>query len=225
MRSTLGDPLGEFDNPCDRHLALEGTTEGRRHRDLRADACLMRRRCDLQPGRDRLQRADALVAAVEGVAGDDGHADLVATGRRGPLKALLVQHQPDVPDALAPGQRGQHLLGVGHLRHALRVDEAGDLEAARAAGDQALDERDLRGRGHHPRFALQAIARPDFDDLDALAHDDSFRAGGTRGFPVILGDATRPDHRRVTRHSLTPAGAGGTTTLPRPSLDARVVPS
>ena len=41
-----------------------------------------------------------------------------------PLVALLVQHEPGVLDALAALDRRDHLLGAGHLRHAVVADEA-----------------------------------------------------------------------------------------------------
>ena len=64
-------------------------------------------------------------------------------------------------------ERGQYRLGVRHLRHALRIHEARDLDARQAGVDQAPDEFDLGGGRQHLRFALQAVARADFDDLDA----------------------------------------------------------
>ena len=65
-------------------------------------------------------------------------------------------------------ERGQHLFGIGHLRHALGIHEARHLDARQPGRRQATDEFDLRGGGQHLRFALQAVTRPDFDDLDVL---------------------------------------------------------
>ena len=60
-------------------------------------------------------------------------------------------------------------LGVRHLGDALRVDEARDLDATNTGVHGAADELEL-GRGRHDRgLVLQAVARPDLDDLDAPA--------------------------------------------------------
>jgi hypothetical protein len=77
-------------------------------------------------------------------------------------------------------QRTQHVLGVGHLRHALRVDEARHLDASQARGDGAAYELHLVGSGQYARLALQAVAGADFDDLDVIAH-----AGGAGLFFVM----------------------------------------
>jgi hypothetical protein len=65
-------------------------------------------------------------------------------------------------------QRGQHGLGIRHLRHTPGIHETRDFDALEAAGHQAPDELHLGVGGQHLGLALQAIARPDFDDFDAL---------------------------------------------------------
>ncbi len=64
-------------------------------------------------------------------------------------------------------QPGDHGFGIGHLRHALRVDEACHLEPPRTGVDHPLDHLQLVGGGDDVRFVLQAVARADLDNLDA----------------------------------------------------------
>ena len=61
-----------------------------------------------------------------------------------------------------------HRLGIRHLGHAPGVHETRDFDALEATGREAADELHLGVRGQHLRLTLQAIARPDFDDFDAL---------------------------------------------------------
>ena len=66
---------------------------------------------------------------------------------------------------------------VGHLRHPLRADEAGDLDLAAAGGLQAVDEFDLLRRWHRLRFVLQAVARADLDEGDVAGNHGAFKLG------------------------------------------------
>ena len=119
---------------------------------------------------DALFDAAALVALAEGFAGGDGHAHLGASRRVRAIESLAVQHQADVTRAGA-------LLGASAAStssaSAICGTRLGFTKLAtsmrrRPARRQAADEFDLRGRRQHLRFALQAIARPDFHDLDVL---------------------------------------------------------
>src|SRR5262245_58295943 len=149
------------------NLALERAAEGGRDRDLRADPGGARGRRDLAPGADGVRARHALVAAVELVGREDDHADLAAAGRGGAVEPGAVQHQADVGDVVAARERLQDRLRVRHLRDAARAHEARDLDAADAGLDRAPDELDLHAGRHARRLVLQAVARPDLDDLDA----------------------------------------------------------
>ena len=198
-RLRFRDALRELDDARDRHLALERATERRRNGDLGAQSRSAGTRRDIEPGGHRFVGAHALVATVERVARDHGHADLVASGGRSALETLPVQHEPDVGDVVAAAEPAQHVLGIGHLRHALRVHEARDLDTPQAAVDGALDELDLDRRRHDARLALQAVARPDFDDLDASRHLPLSRsAPGSRH----IKPAARIEHARRRPASL-----------------------
>ena len=95
---------------------------------------------------------------------------LVAAGCRRAIEAFAIQHQSDEMGVARPAETGQHLLGVGHLRHLARIDEAGDLDATQAGGQQPGDQLDLGGRGEDERVDLQAVARPDLDHFDLSPH-------------------------------------------------------
>jgi hypothetical protein len=55
---------------------------------------------------------------------------------------------------------------VGHLRHPLGTDVAGDLDLLQAGRLQAVHQLDLDRRGHGLLFVLQAVARADVDEAD-----------------------------------------------------------
>ena len=63
-----------------------------------------------------------------------------------------------------------NLLGAGHLRDALGVDERDRLHAPRAGGLEPADEFELLVDLKQGLFVLQAVARSDLDDLDMTAH-------------------------------------------------------
>ena len=67
-------------------------------------------------------------------------------------------------------QGGHDLLGPGHLRHALGVDEGHHLHALRPGGFQARDHFQLLADLQQGLLVLQAVARADLHDLDLAAH-------------------------------------------------------
>src|SRR5690349_13222964 len=78
-----------------------------------------------------------------------------------------------VPQMADNAQVMHGLRVVGHLRHPLGADEAGDLDLLQARILQALDEAQLDLGGHRLLLVLQAVARADVDDLHAggVVHD------------------------------------------------------
>ena len=121
---------------------------------------------DLEPRGDRCASIDPLVASIEGIARNNGHADLVTSRSAGAVEPFAVEHEAYVGDAVASGQAGEHRLRIGHLRHAFWINEARDFEAAQARGDQPLDHLDLRRGRHDARLVLQPVARTDFEEMD-----------------------------------------------------------
>src|SRR4029079_17180401 len=68
---------------------------------------------------------------------------------------------------------GDDCLCVGHLRNPCRVGEAGDLDALDPGANSVVDVGEVVLGRDDPRLVLQAVARPDLDDLDRRrrAHD------------------------------------------------------
>src|SRR3546814_17476992 len=63
-------------------------------------------------------------------------------------------------------QAGDDGLGIRHLRHLRRVDEACDLDAPRPGLDRAADQFDLVAGRKDMWLVLQAVARGNFDQFD-----------------------------------------------------------
>ena len=83
----------------------------------------------------------ALVRHAEAVAGGDDGAKFMHLRFERAEGAALVEHEADIGDVpgVALRQGGAHRLGVGHLRHAAGMDEAGDLDATHAAAQRTRD--------------------------------------------------------------------------------------
>ena len=90
------------------------------------------------------------------------------------LKALFVEPQRRVGDARLRRDAAHHVVGVGHARHVLRIDEGHDLDAVEAGLRQRIDQRDL-ARGRDRAFLdLKAFARAFLGDVHGrrqVAHD------------------------------------------------------
>ncbi len=167
-RRRVADDAGD---PRERDLPLVGTTEGGRQgqADRRSPvgaAVFGDRRQHLH----LLGGGGALVALAEGVAGGDHHIGLVAAGRLQPLPTLQVQDEADARAAVPVRQQGHQLLGPGHLRHPLGIDEGGRLHAVDPARLQAMDELHPFLDGQADALGLQPVPRAHLDDLDLAAH-------------------------------------------------------
>src|SRR3546814_7318850 len=88
---------------------------------------------------ERLPDGLSLVADAECVTRGADHADLVDRGIDRAQRAALVQHQPDIARGAA-WQAGADGLGIRHLRHLRRVDEACDREPPRPGLERAGDQ-------------------------------------------------------------------------------------
>jgi DNA-binding GntR family transcriptional regulator len=77
---------------------------------------------------------------AEGVGRDDHHVDLVDAAGERAVEAALVHHQAGIADAVVPREGLHQVVGVGELWDALRVHEAGDLDAPGAGPDGELAE-------------------------------------------------------------------------------------
>jgi hypothetical protein len=92
--------------------------------------------------------------------------DLLGGGRHSALEALVVEHQGRPGDAVAARERGQDLLGPGHLRHELGVDEARGLHAREPCGGEPLAQLGPHGRREHGLVVLEPVARADVAEGD-----------------------------------------------------------
>ncbi len=93
-----------------------------------------------------------------------------AGGLRG-LITLLVRHQHRQFAIRMMADAAQHLGRPHHLRDRLGRHERSDLDRCQPRADQRLDESDPVGDADRRLLVLQPVARADFDDLDAIAHD------------------------------------------------------
>src|SRR5258708_3800595 len=71
----------------------------------------------------------------------------------------------------------QHLIRTHHLRDRFRRHEGTYLDRMQPRANQRLDEGNAIGNADRSLFILQAVARPDFDDADRVAHQTA--AGST----------------------------------------------
>ena len=159
-----------------RHLALIRAAQRARHRRAHLDAGRVRRLHHRAETLDAFLDAAVDVALAEGLGGGGEHHDLVGPRRRRQrqrsVQALHVRRQHRITHPGAPLDGGQHLGVVGHLRHPLRADEAGDLDLAQAGRLQPVHQFDLVRRRHRLLFVLQPVARADFHQGDAVGNHD-----------------------------------------------------
>ena len=104
------------------------------------------------------------VALAEGLAGRAEYHHLVGPRSQRRLQALEVGRQHRVAHVAAARDVSHHLRVVGHLRHPLGADEAGDLDLAQPRRLQAMHELHLVRRGHRLLLVLQTVAWPHVDD-------------------------------------------------------------
>src|SRR4051812_14954139 len=67
----------------------------------------------------------------------------------------------------------QYLIGTNHLRDRLRRHEGADLDGVQTRTDQCLDESDPIRDPDRGVLVLKAVARPNLDDADAVAHQEA----------------------------------------------------
>jgi hypothetical protein len=157
-------PLGDLDHPvgCDR--PFERTAEGDRDRQAGADPVLSRTGHDLLGGRDAVFHRRARVPLREAFGRREREADLVQGSLAQAVVPALVQRQAGVGDAVAAVEPGHNLLGAGHLRHALGIDEARGLDPLQARVCEPADELCARLGRDDLLLVLEPVARTDLPD-------------------------------------------------------------
>ncbi|MGH6741179.1 MAG: hypothetical protein ACREDY_19515 [Bradyrhizobium sp.] len=111
-------------------------------------------------------------------------------GRDRALEAPVVEPKAGEFDARDRHDAFDHLLRVGHVRHAPRIDERDGLDMLEARARQRIDEFDLALGRDHLFFDLEPFARALFANLDRFRHI-------AHGTPPLQG----------AQHSVVQAGA------------------
>src|ERR1700733_7371954 len=91
----------------------------------------------------------------------------------GPLRAFLVDHNPDDLHIIGRIELLQDFFGVRHLRYRLRRDEGDGINGLETIADQGFQVVRLEARGDLPGKPLPGIART-CDEFYWLRHADSF---------------------------------------------------
>ena len=162
----LDGALGQLEHAARVDGALERAAEGGADRERRADPVRLRTREDAHASRDGLLERGVGVALVELLAGREGEVHLLEADVAQALVAALVDDETGVDHALDALDAGDDLLGARHLRHVLRVHEAGGLDAAEPCAGEPVDQLGAdRGR-ERERLVLEAVPRGDVADRD-----------------------------------------------------------
>ncbi len=116
----------------------------------------------------------------ERLGGDGDEVHLVDPGGQRSVQASLVEHEADVRHRRAvrrgPRYCRHDLLRTRHLRHPARMHEAHRLQAPYPGRDESTDQLHPGVDVEHPGLVLQAVTRPDLDDMDTggrCGHDSS----------------------------------------------------
>src|SRR6185503_9133821 len=100
------------------------------------------------------------------------------------------------------------LVGVGELRHRLRVHERGHFDPLEASGAEQVDEAHLDVSRDARPFILQPIAWPDLDDAH-LRHGSDSSGSLARSSSVAPAGTWSPTRTQTSR--TTPAWGASTT--------------
>ena len=161
-RFGFGQRGGHGDDAVFRNLAIERAAERCADRGLPLQARFLRHSDNSLCGDDRFVACLALVGNREAIGRNADGAEFVQAARGdGALGTFGVEDEADEADVSRLGKASADLFGVGHLRHALGIDETCHLEAPHAGIEQALDERELGLGVEQLRLCLQAVTRPE----------------------------------------------------------------
>ena len=128
-------------------------------------------RCD----RNRLGNGDTLIPLVERLRRREREMHLAERCRRQPIVAALVEHETCVDDIGTVLERGDDLLGGGHLRHAGGTDEADGLDTRQPGPAEAVDQLGAHRRLEDEGVVLKPVAGGDVADGDAAQITPSSR--------------------------------------------------
>ncbi len=86
--------------------------------------------------------------------------------RERPIEPGAIEDQGRIGHAFDRFQRREQRIRVGHLRHALGMDERAHLDAPEASRDERFDERELLREREDALFVLQSVAQRFVFDQD-----------------------------------------------------------
>ena len=164
---SLGDSGRDLLDSRGIDLALEGAAEGDAQDHGRATPV---RSCSLddRPGDgNRLLDRGSLISPVELLGHPEREAHLVEPGRDQSVVAALVEGQTRPRHAGQRPDGRHHSLGVCHLGHAARIDEARDLDGGKPGRGQPAHELRPGRDVEDVRLVLQPVARADLDQRHA----------------------------------------------------------
>src|SRR5262249_30334422 len=113
------------------------------------------------------------------------------------LPAALVEHEARELDTLVGADPLDHLLGAGHLRHAVVADEADRLDAPQPGGREPADELRPRLRRQHLWLVLEPIPRLHVAEEDLHRPSVLPAASGSRAPSRAAAAPRRPSSRRA----------------------------
>ena len=126
-----------------------------------------------RPGKDRRHsfygfvQGRVRVSQVEALGRAEGEIHAVEPAGREALESLLVQHEADVLDTVAPLDSLDYFFGAGHLRHRVVTDEADRFDPRQARSREPVDELRAGLRRDDVLLVLEAVPRADLAECHA----------------------------------------------------------
>ena len=175
VEAHLDISLRESQYPLFRYNTFKRTAEGGGDSTVDADTCVFG---DLhhQPEIGKRLFTSAIdVGAIMRFRRRHHHVDFVDPALRlmandRAFHTLQVGHQYAVSDALYTADIGQHVDGIGHVRHHFRMHERGHFNFGDAGVRQGIDQRDLGFGRNEISLYLESIANRDIIDVNSLLH-------------------------------------------------------
>ena len=183
VRPRGGEPAGDLDHPAGVDDALVRAAERRRDHRRAAQAVLADRRNHPLERLERLVDAAVDVLAVVRLRRAEEDRDLVEAVAvlEGGRQASLVGHEDGQLDAVGDVDAVQHVDRIVELRDDVGTHEARDLDPAQPRPCERVDEPHLVLRRDALGLVLEAVARSDLPDADAL-----WRSGGRHALTEVV---------------------------------------
>ena len=115
-------------------------------------------------------RTHSLIPLAEAFASDEDEIDLVGGRINGAPHPFFVQGEGDVAGRLIAIEATKNQRAIGHFWHRFRRHERAGFHSFDAARFEPGNEFELLIRAEISWIILQAIARPDFYDINTSCH-------------------------------------------------------